>query len=352
MRKSRKIDHINNALSTPDQAEAGFKDVQMLHQSLPEVNWNEIDTTYKFLGKQLAAPLMINAMTGGHPGLKEINRNLAWAAKETGTAIALGSQKAALDDESVVNTYTVVREENPDGIVIANLSAACTLGEANRAVEMVRADAIQLHVNAPQEMAMTEGDRDFRGIMENITSLVQRLDVPVLIKEVGFGMSMETVHKMHKTGARIIDVSGRGGTNFIAIEEGRLAKNDNKYIGDISGWGISTVASLVEVKELHLPLEIVASGGVRTSYDIAKSIALGASVAGISRPFLQTLIENGREELYNHIQQLIEGLKKIMLMSGSVDILHLQQVPLVIGGETASWLKTRGIDISKFARKS
>ncbi|MBO8138447.1 MAG: type 2 isopentenyl-diphosphate Delta-isomerase [Desulfotomaculum sp.] len=351
MRQSRKIDHINNALSRPDQADAGFKDIHVLHRSIPEVNWDEIDTSCEFLGKKLTAPLMINAMTGGHPRLEEINKNLAWAAMETGIAIALGSQRAALEDESVIDTFKVVRKENPSGVVIANLNAGCSVDEAKKAVEMVEADAIQLHVNVPQELAMAEGDRNFRGITENISVLVQSLDVPVIVKEVGFGMSMETVHQIYQTGARIIDISGRGGTNFITIEMDRCPGCTGGLSSDISDWGIPSAVSIVEAVETSLPVKIVASGGLRTSYDISKSLALGASLTGISRPFLEILIEKGREELADHIKNLISGLKKIMMMCGAASIEQLQQVPVVITGETARWLEVRGIDVSKYAHQ-
>ncbi|MBM7855677.1 isopentenyl-diphosphate delta-isomerase [Desulfohalotomaculum tongense] len=352
MRQSRKIDHIKNALNKPDLAEAGFKDVHLLHKSIPEVNWDEIDTSCIFLGKRLAAPLVINAMTGGHPAVKEINKNLARAARETGVAIALGSQKAALENTGVIDTFQVVRKENPGGVVIANLSAHCTVDEAQRAIEMVEADALQLHVNVPQELAMAEGDRNFRGIASNISALVRQIDIPVIVKEVGFGMSMETVQQIYQAGVRIVDISGRGGTNFITIEEERCKENSRQFMGDVSDWGITTVTSIVEAKELNLPVKIVASGGLRTSYDISKSIALGADLTGISRPFLQTLIEQGSEGLVNHIQQLINGLRRIMMMCGAAGIQALQQVPVVITGNSAQWLKARGIDIGKYARKN
>lgn len=351
MRQSRKIDHINYALAAPDQQEAGFTDVSLLHSSLPELSWDDIDTSCTFLGKKLTAPIIINAMTGGHPDVAEINRSLAKGAKRAGVAIALGSQRAALEDQRVANTFQVVREENPEGVVIANLSAHCTVTEAQQAVSMLTADAIQLHVNVPQELAMAEGDRQFTGLLNNITQISSKLDVPVIIKEVGFGMSMETVMQIYQTGVRMIDISGRGGTNFIAIEEQRYQHDPVFYYEDIHQWGLSTVVSLLETQHLNLPISIIASGGVRTPYDITKSLALGANLVGISRPFLQTLLDKGEEELHNHIQQLKIGLRKIMLMCGARDIAKLSNVPAIITGPSAEWLTVRGIDIGGYARR-
>ncbi|MEG6616563.1 type 2 isopentenyl-diphosphate Delta-isomerase [Peptococcaceae bacterium 1198_IL3148] len=351
MRQSRKIDHINFALANVDKQAAGFADVKLLHCSLPELNWHDIDTSCQFLSKKLSAPILINAMTGGHPAVTEINRSLAKAARQAGIAIALGSQRAALEDISVANTFKVVREENPDGVVIANLSAGCSLAEAQRAVEMVQADAIQLHVNVPQELAMPEGDREFKGILANVAEIANQLPVPVIIKEVGFGMSRETVSQIYQTGVRIVDISGSGGTNFIAIEEGRHNDCVTDYAGDISDWGIPTVISIIEAMETDLPLVVVASGGVRSSHDIAKSLALGARVAGISRPLLQTLMDKGEEQLNQHVRQLIIGLRKIMLMCGAANVAELANVPAIITGQTSQWLRVRGIDINKYAQK-
>lgn len=350
MRQSRKIDHINYALAEPDVTSAGFSDVNLVHRSVPELNWVDIDTSVDFLAKKLTAPIIINAMTGGHPDVRGINGCLAAAAKEAGVAIALGSQRAALEDDSVIGTFKVVREVYPKGVLIANLSAHCTVDEARRVVEMIEADALQLHVNIPQELAMAEGDRNFSGMLSSISRVVEHLEVPVIVKEVGFGMSMETALQLHRAGVKMIDISGRGGTNFISIEEGR-SDNTNTAIEGISHWGISTVTSLAEVKHLNLPLYTVASGGVRTSYDMAKAIALGANLTGISRPFLQTLLDHGQQGLDQLLDKLITGLKKIMLMCGAKNIEQLQKVPVVITGETAQWLKCRGVNLDTFAQK-
>ncbi|WP_031517984.1 type 2 isopentenyl-diphosphate Delta-isomerase [Desulfofalx alkaliphila] len=350
MRQLRKIDHINHALKEPDIPMAGFADIFILHNSIPELNWADLDTGSVFLNKSLSAPLIINAMTGGHPDLEHINGSLAEAARKAGIAMALGSQRAALEDETVIDTFKVVRRENPHGVVIANLNAGCTPLEAKKAVQMVQADAIQLHVNVPQELAMAEGDRDFKGVLAAISEVAQQLTVPVIVKEVGFGMSKETVAKLYRAGVKMVDISGRGGTNFISIEESRTSKERAKLEG-VSNWGISTVISLVEAKSLNLPIHITASGGLRTAHDLAKSLALGADLVGISRPFLETLINEGKEALNRHLEELIRGLKKIMLMSGCKTIACLQQVPVIVTGSSAHWLKLRGIDLKKLAQR-
>ncbi len=352
MRQSRKIDHINHALAEKDRRAAGFADVHLLHRSLPELNWDELNTRCFFLGKEIGAPLMINAMTGGHSAVLEINRSLARAAKETGLPIALGSQRAAIEDKNVVDTFRVVRAENPAGVVIANLSAGCTLKDAKQAVEMLEADALQLHVNVPQELAMAEGDRDFRGLLAGIAEITANLPVPVIVKEVGFGMTRETVAQLYRAGVKYIDISGRGGTNFIAIEQERTPNGISAGIEDISDWGIPTAVSIVEARAERLPVFTVASGGVRSSHDIAKALALGADLTAVSKPFLQTLLYLGYPALIKHIETLITGLKKVMLMCGATGIPQLKKVPLVISGQTKEWLVARNIDVYHYARRS
>lgn len=351
MRQTRKIDHIKYALKIPDQPEAGFADVHLLHCSLPELDWQELDLECSFLNKKIKAPIMINAMTGGHSDVLEINKNLARAAKESGLAIALGSQRAALEDKTVISTFKVVREENPTGIVIANLSAGCRLQEAAAAVEMLEADALQLHVNVPQELAMSEGDRSFRGLVANIAEITAKLSVPVIVKEVGFGMSRETVAQLYRCGVKYIDISGRGGTNFIAIEKGRAVDDGSSFIEGLNDWGIPTAVSIAEARAERLPIFIIASGGLRTSLDIAKSIALGADLTALSRPFLQTLLRQGYRDLIAHIETLIVGLKKAMLMCGAANIQQLKKVPLIITGQTKEWLTARNIDIKPYAQR-
>ncbi|SFH38186.1 isopentenyl-diphosphate delta-isomerase [Desulfotomaculum arcticum] len=328
-----------------DDASAGFEDISFIHNALPELRCDEIDCSCIFMGKKLRAPLMINAITGGHADVTEINRGLARVAAATGIAMAVGSQRAALDDPDVKQTFTVAREENHKGLLLANLNALCTLEEANQAVAMIDADGIQLHLNAGQELVMREGETNFIGIRDNIEHLVRNLPVPVLVKEVGFGLSREVVTALFKAGVRYIDVSGRGGTNFAAIEGRR---------GGVAGlhlkkWGIPTAISLLETTSTGLPLTVVASGGLRSSLDIALSLAAGAALTAIAGPFLKVLVEKGEDSLINLIKELIAGLEQVMMLTGAANLQALMGKPIILTGYTAEWLQRRGIDINLYA---
>lgn len=287
-------------------------------------------------------------MTGGHPGVKEINRVLGKAARDFGLAMAVGSQMAGLEDLSVRDTYTVAREENPDGILLANLSAGASPEQAASAVEMISADGLQLYLNVPQELAMTEGERNFRGVLANIHEVTSFLRVPVIVKEVGFGLSRESMSAIYKTGVRFVDVGGQGGTNFVALENLRAGKEGS---GGILNWGIPTAVSLLEVLSLGLSLFPVATGGINSGTDVARAMALGAGMAGMARPLLKALLQGSEETLRALIADIISELRMVMLMSGAENIACLAKKPVLVTGATAEWLERRGIDINCYARR-
>ncbi|TYO97330.1 isopentenyl-diphosphate delta-isomerase [Desulfallas thermosapovorans DSM 6562] len=326
---------------------SGFADLLLVHNALPELDWDKLDTSCSFMGKKLKAPLMINAITGGHSGVLGINRELARAAAFTGIAMAVGSQRAALDDPAVRDTFSVAREFNPEGLLLANLSALCTLEQALEAVEMINADGIQLYLNVNQELAMPEGEMNFSGVLENIRNLAANLPVPVLVKEVGCGMARETVAALADAGVRYIDVSGWGGTNFAAIEGRRGGKGGIA----LERWGIPTAISLLEALNAGKTISVVASGGVRTAEDAAKALTAGASLVALAGPFLRVLKKRGPEGLVHYIGELISGLKRVMMLTGASHMAALARRPLVITGLTAAWLKRRGIDIDCYARR-
>lgn len=342
------MEHIKYALelSSADSS-TGFDDIHLVHNALPELDRHGVDCSCVFMGKKLRAPLMINAITGGHAKVIEINQELARAAADTGIAMAVGSQRAALDDPEVRHTFAVAREENPDGVLLANLSAQCTPDEALEAIHMIKADGIQLYLNVNQKLTMREGDANFTGILDNIRQLVGILPVPIIVKEVGFGISRETVSSLYHAGVSYVDVSGRGGTNFAAIE-GRRGGQDCVCLKQ---WGIPTAISLLEALSTSLPLAIIASGGLRTSVDMAAALAAGASLTAMAGPFLRELKSGGLQGLISFINNLIEGLQKIMVLTGAGDLKSFAQKPMVITGFTAEWLQRRGIDIDIYARR-
>ncbi len=309
---------------------------------------DEIDPSIVFLGKRLRAPILINAMTGGHPDVKWINRALAQAAARTGIAMAVGSQRAGLENPSVRDTYQIVREINPDGLILSNVSADTPLEQVLQAVDMIQADGIQLHLNVAQELAMAEGDRDFRGILNNIARVVQVSPVPVIVKEVGGGIARETARSLFESGVRIIDTGGFGGTNFVQIEDRRAGRNP-QIDDDFSA--ITTAVSLLEVLSLENPLTVVASGGITNGRQIAQAVSIGAGLVGLAGHLLWVLLKQSPQALEDRLDEIVFELKRHMLMAAARTPSDLTHTPVVITGPTAEWTLRRGIDIDKYARR-
>ncbi len=330
MRKYRKREHIENYLRSSYTGNPLFDDVLLVHNSLPECDFYEVDTSTMFLNKKINFPLMINAMTGGSEFTEDINRELSLIAKEFNLPMAVGSQTLAMEDKDAIKSYQIVRENMKDGIVLGNLSGRATVDEAKFAVEMIGADGLQIHLNPAQELAMDEGDRTFRGILTNIEKIVASLDVPVIVKEVGFGMSKEVVKRLYDSGVRIVDVSGYGGTNFMEVENLRNPEND---LSELYSWGIPTAMSVIGAKSLELDdLQIISSGGVRNSLDIAKSIAIGADMVAISGEILSYLIHGGYEYTMQYLAGLIYKTKIVMTLTGSKNIEELKETKYFITG--------------------
>jgi len=350
-REKRKNEHLHYAAHLEGNfSDSGLKEVHLIPDALPELNLEEIDLHTSLGGLELPTPLIINAITGGTPDAKKVNYFLAQAAKICQMPIAVGSQTVALEKAELRETFQIVRKVSPHGLVFANLGADLSVEKALQAVEMLEADALQIHLNVAQELAMPEGDRDFRGYLENIGLIKEAVPVPVIVKEVGFGLSKETVSKLKKAGIKLVDIGGKGGTNFIAIEKARAASllEGETFLN----WGLPTAVSLLEcLEEMQGEGEIIASGGLTNGWDLAKVLSLGAKAAGIAGLFLKTLMQAGEKSLIKSIEELKRDLKIAMLMVGAKDIPSLQEKPLVILGETAQWLKQRGIKTSKYARR-
>lgn len=303
----------------------------------------DIDTGIEFLGKPLAGPLIIDAITGGSEIGCRINRDLASLAAKYQLGMAVGSQTVAIDDPGWKETFSVVREVNPYGLIIANVGAATQKEHSRRAVQMIGADALQLHFNVPQELAMAEGDRRFRGIIAQVKETVQESSVPVIAKEVGFGFSRESAYRLYQAGIRAFDSGGSGGTNFIRIEDRRYGL----FNQELDDWGIPSTASMAEILSLGQPLTLIASGGVRSASDMAKALALGANACGVAGWFLRILMEEGKDYLDQVLSELLYRLKAILLMSGARTWKELRRKPLLITGRTAEWLRARGIILDK-----
>ncbi|RAK22178.1 isopentenyl-diphosphate delta-isomerase [Anoxybacillus vitaminiphilus] len=339
------MDHIEHALSTGQARAHGFEDITFVHQSLPNLSTSQIDLRTTLGELSLSSPIFINAMTGGGgKATLKINEALAIVAKECGIAMAVGSQMAAIKDSRERPSFEIVRKVNPNGVIFANLGSEATVEEAKQAIDMIEANGLQIHLNVIQELVMPEGDRDFTNALKRIEQIVQQVEVPVIVKEVGFGMSKETALKLANIGVKIVDVGGFGGTNFARIENERRLRMLT-YFND---WGLTTTASIVEVSQT-VPLSVIGSGGLQNALDIAKALALGASAVGFAGYFLKLLLEEGIESLIEEIGNLHSDLAMIMSALGAKTIEQLQCVPLVIRGETHHWLTERGFDTKVYS---
>lgn len=348
-RAQRKWDHIKYALKDNEQNDSfGFSDISFIHQSLPDLALNDIRLDHRIGELNISSPIFINAMTGGGGSrTTTINGNLSIIARELGLAMAVGSQMSALKDAAEKESYQIVRRENPSGMILANLGSEASVDQAKQAIDMIEANALQIHLNVVQEITMPEGDRDFKGALKRIEQIVNSLELPVIVKEVGFGMSMETVALLKSIGVTAVDIGGYGGTNFASIENARR----ELPLSFFNDWGIPTAISIIEAQSVDDALPILASGGINSSIDAVKSIALGADAVGMAGFFLKNVLESGVEEAIDKMKQFHNEIRYMMLALGANSISSLQTVPVVISGRTHHWLTERGIDTKQYSRK-
>jgi isopentenyl-diphosphate delta-isomerase len=352
----RKADHIRICLEQKAQAKkatAGFEDIQLVHRALPEVDREKISLSTSFLGKKLSAPLIVGAMTGGTKEATRINASIAQAVENLHLGMGVGSQRAAIEDRKLEDTYAIARKKAPTAFLIANiggvqLAHGYGLKEAKKAIEMIEADALAIHMNALQEAVQPEGQTNFKGVLAQIAEIAGELDKPVIVKETGCGISAEDAKALESAGVKAIDVGGVGGTSFAAVEYYR--STNGKTMGEAFwNWGIPTVVSLIETAQT-VKIPILASGGIRTGLDIAKSLALNASLASLSQPVLEAAVK-GATETQELLSCLIDEIRNAMFLVGAQNVDALSKVPLVINGKTAHWLSTRGFNIQKYAQR-
>ncbi|WP_394740808.1 type 2 isopentenyl-diphosphate Delta-isomerase [Natronococcus roseus] len=345
----RKDDHIRIIEEEDVETKGtGFEDVELIHEALPEIHRDEIDTSTTLFGAEVDAPIVIESMTGGHPNTTKINRALAEAAQRTNVAMGVGSQRAGLelDDEELLESYTVVREAAPDAVLYGNVGAAqlleYDLADVERAVEMIDADAMAVHLNFLQEAVQPEGDVDARGCLAEIERVADGLSVPVVVKETGNGISRETARRLADAGVDAIDVAGKGGTTWSGIESYRAAAvgaDRQEQIGRLfRAWGVPTAVSTLEVADEHDT--VVASGGVRSGLDIAKAIAMGASAGGLAKPFLGPAGQ-GADAVVDLLETLELELRTAMFVTGAASIEALGEREYVLTGRTKEYLEQR-----------
>jgi isopentenyl-diphosphate delta-isomerase len=345
----RKADHL--ALCATDEVAFRrtttlFEQVRFVHDALPDLDVGAIDTSTTILGKKLRAPILIAAMTGGTEEASRVNHELARIAEERGYGFGLGSQRAMHVRSESAPTYAV-RDVAPTTLVLGNLGVvqarAMKTSEIEALARGVGADAVCIHLNPAMELVQPGGDRDFTGGLDTIARLVRELPLPVVVKETGCGISRHVVRRLLSVGVRHVDVSGAGGTSWVAVETKRAeAAQDHRAraLGEaLWDWGIPTAACVAALAPLGLDT-IVATGGVASGVDVARAIALGASAAGIARPALKALSAGGRDAALALLDGVEAELRAVMLLTGSKDLAALRKAPRVLGSELRLWAET------------
>lgn len=345
----RKAEHVKVVLGKDVEGRYRYwNDVQLVHNALPEVDFDQVDPSTVLFGKRLAAPLVITGMTGGFPDAAKINGNLARAAAEVGIAMGVGSERAGILKGQYPESYACVAgfavplkfanigapqiiEQSPGEQVVG-------VEEARRAMELIGADVLAIHLNFLQEMVQPEGDRRARGCLDRIGELAHAF--PVLAKETGAGLSQSVGERLRAKGVRGFDVSGTGGTSFAAVEHYRAveqgAEREARLGRTFWDWGIPSPASVHEIVPLGLP--VIASGGIRSGLDVARAIALGASAAGTAGGVLRAASQ-GFEETRRELEQIVYELRVAMFLTGCRTVAELGKVPTVVTGETRAWLR-------------
>jgi isopentenyl-diphosphate Delta-isomerase len=333
--ETRKEDHIRINLDKDVRSglTTGLEHYRFIHNALPELDLASVDTTRTVFGKLLASPIIISSMTGGTEEAGAINQRLAEAAQECGVAMGVGSQRMALEEPYQTSTYSITRKVAPDILLFANLGAiqlnnGFGVTECARAVEMIQADALFLHLNPLQEAVQAGGDTNFKGLAKKIEMICKKISVPVVVKEVGWGISERTAKLLAECGVSAIDVAGAGGTSWSQVEMYRAPDEFTRSLAaSFVGWGIPTADSILNVKKTVPDMLIFASGGLKDGLDIAKSLALGASLGGLAGPFLKAAAES-EDRIIEMIKLTTRQLQVSMFVAGIKDLDHLGNTSL------------------------
>jgi isopentenyl-diphosphate delta-isomerase len=349
--KQRKKEGIDIPLQKNVQAKTTstyLEYVRLVHNALPELDYDDIDTSMTFLGKRFSAPIIIDSMTGGTDEATIINGRLGELAEKYGFGMGLGSQRAGLKSEQLAATYSIARKNAPNAFLIGNiggaqLSKGFTVDEAKKIVKMIGANALVVHLNPLQELVQPEGEPRYKGVLAQISELAKTIDVPLIVKEVGAGISKEVAIKLEMANVSAINIAGAGGTTWAGVEKIRAEslKDDlKKHLGEMFwDWGIPTAASLIEVRRA-VKLPLIASGGLRNGLEVAKCIALGASMAAMAYPFLQTAAQS-RESLFAFADTILAELKSTMFLVGAKNIAALASSRYILTGTLAHEVSSR-----------
>jgi len=351
--ENRKDEHI--LLAAKEDVE--FKEkttfleyVELIHNPTPEISLKDVNINTEFLGYELEAPIVISGITGGTSLAKKINRALAKAANELKVAIGVGSQRIMLKRKEVVDTFKVVREEARDVPVIGNIGASQVVegisdSEIDFMVNSIGADAIAIHLNPLQEAVQVEGEPNYKGLLSKIRGFVRKSPKPVIVKETGAGIPRESAAGLINTGIIGIDVGGAGGTSFSTIEGLRSKIRGNELYEEVgktfAEWGIPLAASIVEVRSVSDKILLIATGGIRSGLDMAKSLRLGADLCGIALPLVRAAYSCGAEGVAKLLRRYILELRTALFLTGSRDINELKGKPAIIYGRLKEWIKER-----------
>lgn len=327
----RKADHLRICLDEDVQFHSttnGLERYRFTHCCLPEINRDEIDLTTNFLGRKLGAPLLISSMTGGTELAGEINRRLAVVAQNYKIAMGVGSQRVAVENPLVAETFAV-RSHAPDILLFANLGAVQLnyqygIAECQKVIDLLEADALILHLNVLQECVQTKGDTNFRGLLGKIAILCKELPVPVIAKEVGNGISAAMAEKLIDAGVAAIDVAGAGGTSWAKVESERAKDAMQRRLGrTFADWGLPTAECITAIRAIAQDVPLIASGGLRNGLEVAKAIALGADIAGLAWPFLQAAAES-EDALHDLANVLIAEITTVLFCTGNATLSDLK----------------------------
>ena len=355
----RKAEHLNVSLNCDIEArhEAGWNDVHLLHECLPEIDRYEIDLTVKFCGRIFDYPLMISALTGGYPEAAAINEALARAAEHFGIGMELGSQAVLIDSPEMEYTYTIAREAAPHAFLVANIGASrlieqpehthCTLEQIQHLIEIIRADALAIHLNFLQESVMPEGDSRAKGCIDAITRVAANVPVPVIVKETGAGISHRQAVRLGGSGVSALEVAVAGGSSMALLEAHRARINNYPKYESLGStfayWGIPTVVSLIGARNSGLP--VIASGGINDGLEAAKALALGASIVGVARPLLYAAAK-GYEAVADWLDLFFRELSVAMFLSSAISVAELQAKKVIVMGRTRECLEQLGYDVT------
>lgn len=353
---NRKNDHLNLAVDKDVESKTTtlLECVNLIHNSLPQMNYSDVDMSCEFLGKKISAPIIIGALTGGTSFGKKINETLASSAQKYNLPMMVGSQRIALEDPDTIHSFSIVREKAPDVPLIANIGIPQLVKFNNfepitKIIKMIDADALAVHLNPLQEVIQPEGEPFFAKALKTLSKIIDYLEIPVIVKETGSGISKEVAQALIQIGIKYIDVSGSGGISWAGIEYFRSKQNgnnDNVNLGKLFwDWGIPTAASIYEVHSLsNTDLNIIGSGGLRTGLDIAKSISIGADFVSLAKPFL-VACNNGKKNLDLFIKQLFQELQTSMFLTGNQTIEGLKHTPKIVIPPLKDWLESRKIEM-------